>query len=204
VEDFYMTELKPICAMVAAALLISWPASVGAWSARPSASATSGAATSVAVSFGVSVVDPTCKTVFDATHKTLDTPNHMYTDMGGANGNTKTAEMITVGGDRYVMFNGKWTKSRMTVAATKEQEAENIKNAKVLSCKRTGDDTVSGEAATVYTEHTENDDTKSDGKIWVSKSRGVILKEEIDLDSGDAGKQHITLRYEYGNVKAPI
>jgi hypothetical protein len=35
------------------------------------------------------------------------------------------------------------------------------------------------------------------------ESRG-ILKEEIDLDSGDPGKEHISLRYEYGNVKAPV
>ncbi|HEX4380018.1 MAG TPA: hypothetical protein VH022_08305 [Candidatus Acidoferrum sp.] len=128
----------------------------------------------------------------------------MYTDTLGAGSKKTTGELITVNGERYVMINGKWNKSRMTVAATKEQEAENIKNAKVLSCKRTGDDTVSGEAATVYTEHTENEDTKSDGKIWVSKSRGLILKEEIDLDSGDASKEHITVRYEYGNVKAPV
>ena len=105
-----------------------------------------------------------------------------------ANGKKMTGEMITVNGERYLLMNGKWTKSRMTVAATKAQEEENIKNAKVLSCKRTGDDTVGGEAATVYTEHTENEDTKSDGKIWVSKSRGVILKEEIDLDIGGRGQ----------------
>ncbi len=122
----------------------------------------------------------------------------------GTNGKKATGEMITINGERYVMLNGKWMKSRMTVAATREQEEENIKNAKVLSCKRAGDDSVSGEAATVYTEHSENEDSKSDGKIWISKSRGVILKEEIDLDIGDPGKEHISLRYEYGNVKAPV
>jgi hypothetical protein len=195
--------LRDLSATVAAALLILGPASAGAISATTSATAKSSAA-GVAVPFGVSVVDPACKPVLDANHKTLDTANHMYTDTLGAGSKKTTGELITVNGERYVMINGKWNKSRMTVAATKEQEAENIKNAKVLSCKRTGDDTVSGEAATVYTEHTENEDTKSDGKIWVSKSRGLILKEEIDLDSGDASKEHITVRYEYGNVKAPV
>jgi hypothetical protein len=178
--------------------------SVGTASAKASAGATGGGSIAVALPRGVSVVDPACKPVLDANHKTLDTANHMYTDMGGADGKKPTGEMITVNGDRYVLINGKWTKSRMTVAATKEQEEENIKNAKVLSCKRAPDDTVGGEVATVYIEHTENEDTKSDGKIWVSKSRGVILKEEIDLDSGGSGKQHVSLRYEYGNVKAPI
>jgi hypothetical protein len=198
-----MIGLKEVCAAVATTLLMSGPASVGTLAAtRPSAS---GGTTTVGVkAFGVSVVDPTCKLVLDANHKTLDTPNHMYTDMGGANGKKTGGELITVNGDRYVMVNGKWSKSRMTVAATRAQEEENIKNAKVLSCKQTGDDVVSGEAATVYTEHTENEDTKSDGKIWISKSRGVILKEEIELDSGEATKQHVAIRYEYGNVKAPI
>jgi hypothetical protein len=152
----------------------------------------------------VSVVDPVCKVVLDANHKTLETANHVYTDNLHGNGKKVTGEMITVNGERYLLMNGKWMKSRMTVADTRAQEEENIKNAKVLSCKRTGDDTVGGEAATVYTEHTENEDTKSDGRIWISKSRGVILKEEIDLDSGDPIKEHISLRYEYGNVKAPV
>ena len=195
-----MSELKRMRAATAAALLLIGPPSLTAIS-------TLGASTSLAAetrSFAVSVVDPACKPVLDATHKTLDTPNHMYTDRLGANAKKMTGEMITINGDRYLMMNGKWTKSRMTVAATKEQEEENIKNAKVLSCKRTGDDMVGGEAATVYTEHTENEDTKSDGKIWVSKSRGLILKEEIDLDTGDSSKEHMTLRYEYANVKAPI
>jgi hypothetical protein len=198
-----MIELKRVCAAVAGMLLILGPASVGTFSAV-SASGSGGAATGGVKAFGISAVDPVCKLVLDANHKTLETPNHMYTDMGGANGKKTGGELITVNGDRYVNVNGKWTKSRMTVAATRAQEEENIKNAKVLSCKRTGDDTVSGEAATVYTEHTENEDSKSDGKIWISKSRGVILKEEIDLDSGEATKQHIAIRYEYGNVKAPI
>ena len=198
-----MTELKRVSAVIAGALLILGPAS-GGLSATTNASATDGSANSVASSFGVSVVDPACKPVLDANHKTLDTANHMYTDTAGANGKKTAGEMITVSGDRYVLVGGKWSKSRMTVAATKEQEEENIKNAKVLSCKRTGDDTVGGEAATIYTEHSENEDSKSDGKIWISKSRGVILKEELDLDIGEASKEHITVRYEYGNVKAPV
>jgi len=195
-----MIELKRDCAAMAVALLL-----IGTADVRASATVVARIGTAVgARSFAVSVVDPVCKVVLDANHKTLETANHMYTDNLHGNGKKVTGEMITVNGERYLLMNGKWMKSRMTVADTRAQEEENIKNAKVLSCKRTGDDTVGGEAATVYTEHTENEDTKSDGKIWISKSRGVILKEEIDLDSGDPIKEHISLRYEYGNVKAPV
>lgn len=193
-----MTELKRVCATTAAALLLIGPV-------RATATVAARIETAVgARSFAVAVVDPVCKVVLDANHKTLDTPNHMYTDNLGAGGKKMGGEMITVNGERYLLMNGKWLKSRMTIADTRAQEEENIKNAKVLSCKQTGVDTVGGEAATVYTEHTENEDTKSDGKIWISKNRGVILKEEIELDSGDPIKEHISLRYEYGNVKAPI
>jgi hypothetical protein len=198
-----MNELKRVSAVMAGALLILGPAS-GVLLSTTNANGTGGTANFVARGFGVSVVDPACKPVFDANHKTLDTANHMYTDNLHGDGKKVTGEMITVNGDRYILISGKWTKSRMTIADTRAQEEENIKNAKVLSCKRSGDDTVGGEAATIYTEHSENEDTKSDGKIWISKSRGVILKEEIDLDSGDAIKEHISLRYEYGNVKAPV
>ena len=194
-----MTELKRVCA-VAAALLLAGSAEVGA-SSRTAARTVNAVATR---SFPVSQVDPACKPLLDANNKTLDTANHMYTDRPGPDGKKMTGEMITVNGDRYLLVRGKWNKSRMTVAATKEQEEENIKDAKVLSCKQTGSDTVNGEAATVYTEHTENDESKSDGKIWVSKSRGVILKEEIVLDLGEGTRQQISTRYEYGNVKAPI
>jgi hypothetical protein len=193
-----MREQKVLCAVVVA-VLVSGMASVGA---GPSLAVGNGAAGGRG--FAVTVVDPACKPVLDANHKTLETANHMYSDTVGGDGKKTTGELITINGDRYVLFDGKWTKSRMTVAATRAQEEENIKNAKVLSCKKIGDDSVSGEAATIYTEHSENEDTKSDGKIWVSKSRGVILKEEIQLDAGDPSAQKITVRYEYGNVKAPI
>jgi hypothetical protein len=195
-----MTEMKRVLGVMTAAWLMIGSAS---FAASPALTA-NGLGAIKAGSFAVALVDPACKPVLDANHKTLDTPTHMYSETVGGGGKKTTGELITINGERYVLFGGKWTKSPMTVAATKEQETENIKNAKVLSCKRIGDDSVSGEAAAIYTEHSENEDTKSDGKIWISKSRGVILKEEIQLDAGDPSEQRITVRYEYGNVKAPV
>jgi hypothetical protein len=189
-----MTDYKLMSAVLLTTSLLIGPASVVAAAAH-------GADAVFARSARPTADTSSCKAVFDATSKTLDTPNHSYMDGLGAAGK---GEMITVNGDRYVMVNGKWSKSRMTVAATKAQEEENIKTAKVISCKRIGDELVGGDAATVYSEHSETADTKSDGKVWISKTRGVLLKNEIQLDSGDATKQHITIRYEYGNVKAPI
>jgi hypothetical protein len=199
-----MTEMKRVLVAAVALSTTAWLTVGSASFAASPALTANGFGAVKAVSFAVTVVDPACKPVLDANHKTLDTPTHMYSETVGGDGKKTTGELITINGERYVLFGGKWTKSPMTVAATKEQETENIKNAKVLSCKRTGDDSVNGEAAAIYTEHSENEDTKSDGKIWISKSRGVILKEEIQLDAGDPSAQRITVRYEYGNVKAPV
>ena len=98
-------------------------------------------------------------------NKTLDTPNHSYMDGIGGEGK---GEMITINGDRYVMMNGKWTKSRMTVAATKAQEEENIKTAKVISCKRIGDEIVGGDAAYLLS---------TDGRVfvWGRASSGSLV-----------------------------
>ena len=193
-----MTErfkVRQLCAAVAV-MLIAVPIRIAA----NSPGGTNGASTRA---LATPAVDPGCKVVFDANDKTLDTPNHAYQEHVEAGGKKVTSELITVNGQRYLLLNGKWTKSRMTVADTKAQEEENKKNAKVVSCKRVGTDSVNGQAATVYTEHSENEDTKADGKVWISSS-GTILKNEIDLDTGDATKNHITIRYEYGDLKAPI
>jgi hypothetical protein len=192
-----MTKQNRIIPLFIAAMFLFGPASVGAAAARGAAAVPARSSKPARPAADTS----SCKAVFDATSKTLETPNHSYMDGLGAAGK---GEMITVNGDRYLLVNGKWSKSRMTVAATKAQEEENIKTAKVISCKRIGDELVGGDAATVYSEHSETADTKSDGEVWISKTRGVLLKNEIELDSGDATKQHITIRYEYGNVKAPI
>ena len=189
------SKVRQLCVALAA-MLAAGPIGLGADSVR-------GANWASAHIAGIPAVDPGCKVVFDANDKTLDTPNHAYQEHVEAGGKKVTSELITVNGQRYLLVNGKWSKSRMTVADTKAQEEENKKNAKVVSCKKVGSDSVNGQAATVYTEHSENEDTKADGKVWISSS-GVILKNEIDLDTGDATKNHITIRYEYGNVKAPI
>jgi hypothetical protein len=145
-----------------------------------------------------------CKPVLDASNKTMDTPNHSYMDAVAADGKKRSTEGITINGVQWVQRNGKWGNSGVTVAASKADADKKIKNARVLSCKQIGEESVNGEAATVYAQHSETERSKLDGKVWISKSRGVILKNEIDLDSQAAGKQHVSFRYEYGNVKVPV
>jgi hypothetical protein len=163
------------------------------------------AALAPAPNFGAAE-DPACKPVFDAMDKLLDVPTHEFmTKSAGKNveGKATTSELISVNGMRYVMVGGKWHKSPQTTAQLREQELENRKNAKFVSCKKLGGETVQGEGATVYTISSENEDIRSYGKLWISSSRGLPLKEELAVDTDDPNSEHVNVRFEYSNVRPP-
>ena len=61
---------------------------------------------------------------------------------------------------------------------------------------------MNGEPAAVYNIQAENEDSKSEGTVWLSKSRGLPLREEMDLDNSP-GKMHYSVRYDYANVRPP-
>jgi len=149
-----------------------------------------------------------CNSLFEAMNKAITTPTHIYsTNVAGYNKNVpENSEMIYSGGPKgaiYVMVKGKWTRSSMTAADMLAQQQENQRN-KNGTCRYVRDEVVNGEAAAVYQAHTVREETKTDATIWISKSKGVPLKEEIDLDvGGAAGKSHRTMRFDYSNVSPP-
>jgi hypothetical protein len=52
--------------------------------------------------------------------------------------------------------------------------------------------------------HSETPRSKNDAQIWISKSTGLILRQESDLILNRANsKIHLSVRYEYDNVQAP-
>jgi hypothetical protein len=147
-----------------------------------------------------------CKPVHDAIDKMSTVSSHAYeTESNPARTGTGVTnhEVIRTGGTVYVLMNGKWKKSPMSSADMRAQEEENWKNAKNVSCKHLRDESVKGESAAVYSTHNENEDSKEDGQVWVSKSKGLPLREEQDVDLGSGDKQHMSTRYEYNNVQAP-
>jgi hypothetical protein len=125
------------------------------------------------------------------------------TETAGAK--ARTSELIYVNGKSYIQVAGKWMVSPMTPVKMAENRKETeADEEKTMTCRVVRDEAVNGEAATLYTAHQANPDEKSDAQIWISKSRGVPLKLEMDLDvGGTAGKSHRTMRYEYNNVQAP-
>ncbi len=150
-------------------------------------------------------VDSACQAVLDASEKLYTTPFHMYSTQAGAlvgNGKPTKSEMISSGGTDYVLYNGKWTTS--STAERKALGQRNRNNAKNMSCHYVRDESVNGESAALYSTHEESAHGKTDSQIWVSKSRGLILRQDIDIDTGGAhGKTHVASRYEYSNVQAP-
>lgn len=147
-----------------------------------------------------------CKLVHDAIDKLTTVSNHAYeAESNPARPGTGATnhEVIRAGGTIYVLMNGKWKKSPMSAAEMRAREQENWKNAKNVSCKHLRDESVKGESAAVYSTHNENEDSKEDGQIWVSKSKGLPLREEQDVDLGSGDKHHMSIRYEYTNVQAP-
>ncbi len=147
-----------------------------------------------------------CKPVRDAIEKMSTVSSHAYeTESNPARAGTGVTnhEVISTGGTVYVLMSGKWKKSPMSSADMRAQEEENWKNAKNVSCKHLRDESVKGESAALYSTHNEDEDSKEDGQVWVSKSKGLPLREEQDVDLGSGDKHHMSIRYEYSNVQAP-
>ncbi len=140
-----------------------------------------------------------CKVFYDASDKLMNVPHRLFTTMKSPTGGEKTRESIFVDGASYIQLGGKWEKSRMTAKDLHDVELENRKTNKNISCKIMRSEVVDGEPATVYAVHSETEDVKTDATVWLSKTRGLVLRQEIDL--GTEG--HIALRYEYSNVTAP-
>jgi hypothetical protein len=150
--------------------------------------------------------DSGCEPEFEALSKMATTPTHSFTTRTAAlRGGSKplTSEEIQAGGSIYFKVNEKWIRSALTPQEELRQEQENGKNNKA-TCRYLREELVNGEAAAVYSIHGETEDAKSDTQLWISKSKGLLLRQEIDLDvGGQLGKSHSSTRYEYNNVQAP-
>jgi hypothetical protein len=140
-----------------------------------------------------------CQLVFNATSKVFDTPTHSYTTMNMGGTTQPGGEMIYVAGASYLKSGDKWSPSAMSMQELKELVQKNQQTNKT-TCRYLKDEPVNGEMAAVYSVHEETPRSKSDSQIWISKAKGLLLRSEQDLDA----KTHISTRYEYANVKAPM
>jgi hypothetical protein len=146
-----------------------------------------------------------CRPLIDAQRKEITTPHHTYVTEGpqAPGGTTTTSELISSGGATYVLHRGQWKRSPMTPQDELAQLEENLTNTRQFSCQRVGEASVGGVPAVVYVSHNESEDLKADARIWIAAGTGLVLRTEEDLDTGNGDKRHISIRYDYANVRAP-
>lgn len=150
--------------------------------------------------------DATCKLVLDVMAKQRATPTHLYATESSPRlgGKPKVNELIYAGGAIYIRMKGQWKRSPLTLQGMQKQQEENQRNAKSITCRYLRDETVDGEAAAVYFSQGENEDSKSDSTLWVSKRTGLPLRSESDLDTGSkTDRMHVAIRYDYADVRPP-
>jgi hypothetical protein len=148
--------------------------------------------------------DNACQVVGDAIVKSFAVPFHFYNTGTAADGKTRTTEMIYVNGAIYSQVNGKWFSFPESSGDVKGLMEANRKNLTNASCHVVRDEIVNGESATVYSAHSETPRGIHDSQVWISKSKGVLLREETDAQlPGKNGKSHVSLRFDYNNVQAP-
>jgi hypothetical protein len=157
--------------------------------------------------YALSGAGDACQPLFAALEKNINTPYHLYMTQTSAavqNGKPQSSETISVGGNLYILGGGKW-KSRPNSAEFQKSVLEDSReNFKIGSCHFVRDEAVNGESAVVSKAHSQNEFGTNDTQSWISKSRGLILKQETDVDMGGCvPKSHVSARYEYTNVQAP-
>ncbi len=126
-----------------------------------------------------------CATVSAASSKKMrDVPYHMYmidsanTDAVLHGGKPTAGEAISARREMYVLSRGKWVKSPVSMAELKKMQRDNPDSTKA-TCSHLRDESVNGEPATVWRSHVVNEAGTIDTDMWISKSRGVVLKAKL-------------------------
>ncbi len=141
-----------------------------------------------------------CQVLTDAVVKQLQTPHHgtMTTTIDGK---VRRSEFITTASTRYLLVGDKWTSHPIDVKKEADETAAAMK-ARSQTCQRLGEDTLAGQAATVYAVH--SNDADSDSKVWVANASGLVLGQDMNLDdAGNPKRSGTSIRYDYVNVQPP-
>jgi hypothetical protein len=155
--------------------------------------------TAVGLSASVYAAD-SCQPVADSVAKLATTPTHIYATIDdGSDSKPTTTEMIYINGAVYAKVGDKWMRTALTPKELVGKEQDKQKGG---SCQYLKDDSIDGDKAAVYSVQSKSGEAGA--RLWISKSRGLPLREEMKIDSGGKGRDsHISMRYEYVNVHEP-
>ena len=143
-----------------------------------------------------------CQPVLAAGEKQFTVPSHAAMSTTGMGPAPMNSEVINIGGVTYVKVMDRWMKSPMSSEQLVKQAREKMTSGKT-SCKQLPDESVDGVSANVYSSHTDTEHGGTDSQVWVAKSTGLPLKTEIDMTMTGGKKSHVSVKYDYENVKAP-
>lgn len=149
--------------------------------------------------------DPACKPVSDAMVKAAGTPNHTRIHRTTASKSTPSdGETITTADKMYVKVAGPWHQRPYEPKKEMAERTQGFLEQK-LSCKYVGDENVAGESTAMYdTVNKQEDGGTVNSRVWISKSRGLPIKQAIDVDvGGKLGKSHTDIAIDYANVQPP-
>ena len=155
----------------------------------------------VAVAYAVPAAADDCEAIVSASLKQASVPyrgDMTITQTGQQPTKAQTVYMVN---KLYTQVNGQWTVTPMNQQQLAQQINDSMKKGNI-SCKKIGQDSVGGEAATVYTAHNVQQGATVDTKSWISNGRNLPLKSESHIRVGSGG-QTIQMTLNYTNVSAP-
>jgi hypothetical protein len=133
-----------------------------------------------------------CATVKSAMLNSGHTPHSVtLTRTDGQGTKTVTRQVQTVDNKYVQRPDGKWYAMNIAIKDLNDDLSG------LLTCRRSGSDSVSGEVTVVYEVHMNLEGEVTDQKIWVS-SRNMILKSEGTIEGA-----HYTTDYDFAHVTPP-
>ncbi|MGO9338796.1 MAG: hypothetical protein ACLPY1_14950 [Terracidiphilus sp.] len=147
--------------------------------------------------------DPSCQAVDDASKKQQSVPYRLSTTSSFGSGPEKTTESVVVDGTLYSQVNGQWVSMPVPPLRPKQNDADSANKSLKQLCQHVRDEPVNGEDAAVYSIHSETPPGNFDQLMWISVSKGLPLRMDMDFTSKNGDKSHYSIRYDYNNVQKP-
>jgi hypothetical protein len=133
-----------------------------------------------------------CATVKSAMLNSGHTPHSVIlTRTDGQGKQTVTRQVQTVDNKYVQRPDGKWYAMNIAIKDLNDDLSG------LLTCRRSGSDSVSGEVTVVYEVHMNLEGEVTDQKIWVS-SKNMVLKSEGTIEGA-----HYTTDYDFAHVTPP-
>jgi len=153
-------------------------------------------ATALNVSAIAPVLADDCQAVQSSLVAQASTPYAETTTSGSHPG--LTVRNVSTSTHRYIQSQGAWTTVPETSAERLKELADQMASQK-RACRRTGAESIGGQAADVYAVSVDADGSTSRMVFWISKAMNLPLKRTFQLGN----RPPDVSTYTYDNVKPP-